>query len=106
MSDYRDIQFVRVCHHSDGEGTLQLLGHARQRSKRQLPGCFEELHGDVTDGFDLGGRQVMLTTEPLVDLERAAGVISDAGGIGASFLEATDKTDRISVFSLWISLWL
>ena len=74
------IEFIGVGHHGDGEGTLQLLGHARQRRKRQLPGCFEELDCDVAVGFNLGGRQIMLAAQPLVVVENAI-VGQGEGGI-------------------------
>ena len=61
-----EVQLVRVSHHGDGERALQLLCHVGQGSKRQLPGCFEELHSDVGIRLDLGGGQVILTAQPLV----------------------------------------
>ena len=79
------IQVIVIGHNGDGEGTLQLLGHARQRRKRQLPGSFEELYSDVTVGFDLGGRQVMLAAQPLVV---GQDTIMSEGEVGTACLAA------------------
>ena len=76
----KQIEVIGVGHDGDGEGTLQLLGHAGQRRKRQLTGVLQELYSDVRVCFDLGGRQIILAAQPLVVTENAV-VGQRKGGI-------------------------